>query len=606
MNTARTLGVLSILAVAIGAAALRLPRLSVRIMHGDEANQAVKTATLLETGQYAYNPHDHHGPSLYYLALPVLWAAGAETAPEMSDGLLRLVPAGFGILAVLLLALLAGGGRSPSPSMGGGRGEGEHSPPPSMGGGRGEGATSRFGFGPAAAVCAAVLTAVSPGLVFYSRYYVQEMLLVCFTFATIATGWRYVATRKIGWAVAAGACVGLMHATKETWVLAGASMAAALVLVLLWERYAGRRMEVRSYLRPAAVAGMLVAALAVTVGFYTSFFTHARGPIDSVLTYYYNVAKAGGGSIHVHPWHWYLSMLAYSPLVTDVWAGPWWAEWTEGLILLLALVGLVAAVTGRGLGRTHRGLARFLALYTVLLTAAYAVIPYKTPWCATNFLHAMTLMGGIGAVALVRWVPTRPVKVLVALVLVAGAVHLGWQAYLGSHVGRFVAGRRNPYVYAHTAPDAMKIVRRVEEVAEVHPDGREMVVKVITPTNYWPLPWYLRAFPHVGYYHEVPPDADADVIVTSPEWADQVAAAAERSYNQASLYGLRPQVLLSVWIHEPLWDALVEKWTAGQQAGGGRSTPHPAPDHSLFAAAIAPRVSVEAAAESREDREASP
>ena len=554
MSTARTLGVLSILAVAIGAAALRLPRLSVRIMHGDEANQAVKTATLLETGQYAYSPHDHHGPSLYYLTLPVLWAAGAETAPEMTDGLLRLVPAGFGVLAVLLLVLLTGGGRSSSSS-------------PSMGEGRGEGERARSGLGPAAAVCAAILAAVSPALVFYSRYYVQEMLLVCFTVATIATAWRYVATRRVGWAVAAGACVGLMHATKETWVLAGASMVAALVLVLLWERYRHRRiLEIRSYLRPAAVVGGLVAAVAVAVVFYTSLFTHARGPLDSVLTYTYNVAKAGGESIHVHPWYWYLAMLAYSPLVTDVWSGPWWAEWTEGLILVLALVGIVAAVTGRGLGRTHRGLARFLAVYTLLLTAAYAVVPYKTPWCCATFLQAMTLMGGIGAVALVRWVPTRPLKVLLALVLVAGAVHLGWQAYLASHVQRFVASQRNPYVYAHTAPDARKIVQRIEEVAEVHPDGRAMVVKVITPTNYWPLPWYLRAFPTVGYYHEVPPDADADVIVTSPQWTEQVEEVTERSYNQASLYGLRPQVLLSVWIHQPLWDALVEKWTAKQQA----------------------------------------
>jgi hypothetical protein len=175
----------------------------------------------------------------------------------------------------------------------------------------------------------------------------------------------------------------------------------------------------------------------------------------------------------------------------------------------------------------------------------------------------MTLMGGIGAVALVRWVPTRPVKVLVALALVAGAVHLGWQAHRASF--RFCVDQRNPYVYAHTAPDAMKLVRRVEEAAEVHPDGRAMVVKVITPTNYWPLPWYLRAFPHVGYYHEVPENADAAVIVISPEWTERVAERTERSYNQASLYGLRPQVLLSVWIHEPLWDALVEKWSAPAQ-----------------------------------------
>ena len=570
MRGARTACVLGILAVAIGAAALRLPRLALRPMHGDEANQAVKTATLLETGRYAYNPHDHHGPSLYYLALPVLWAAGAETAPEITDGLLRFVPAVFGVLAVLLLLLLSGRGRPRSPLMGEGRGEGDKGaksssipphPAPLPPGER-----ERDGLGRPAAVCAGVLAAVSPALVFYSRYYVQETLLVCFTFATIATAWRYVATRKVGWAVAAGACLGLMHATKETWVLAGASMAAALVLVLLWERYAHRRvLEVRSYLRPGAVGGALVAAAAVAVVLFTSFFTHARGPLDSVLTFYYNLAKAGGESIHVQPWHWYLKMLACSRLVTDIGSGPWWSE---ALILGLALAGMVAAFTGRGLGRTHRGLARFLAVYTILLTAAYALIRYKTPWCCISFLHAMTLMAGVGAVALVRWVPARPAKVLVALVLAAGAVHLGWQAHRAAF--RFSVDQRNPYVYAHTSPDAMKLVRRVEEVAEVSPQGREMVVKVITPTNYWPLPWYLRGFPHVGYYHQVPEDCDASVIITSPEWTEAIAKRTEGTYNQASLFGLRPGVLMSVWIPEPLWDDLVKKWSAKQQARAAR------------------------------------
>jgi len=562
MRGARTACVLGILAVAIGAAALRLPRLALRPMHGDEANQAVKTAILLETGRYAYDPHDHHGPTLYYLVLPVLWACGAETAPQVTDGHLRVVPAVFGVLVVLVLLLMGDG------------------------------------LGRPAALCAAVLTAVSPALVFYSRYYVQEMLLVCFTFAFLATAWRYVATRKAGWAVAAGACLGLMYATKETWVLAGASMVAALVLALLWERYGsqrdphgrGRRLGVRPYLSGRAVIGALAAAAVVAGVLFTSFFAHPRGLLDSILTYYYNVTRVGAESLHDHPWYWHLAVLTYSPLVTGVWSGPWWAEWSEGLILGLALAGIVAALTGRGLGRTRRPLARFLAFYTIFLTAAYALIRYKTPWCACSFLHGMVLMAGIGAVAVVRWVPTRLLKVLVALVLVAGAVHLGWQAYLGSLTSRFCANQRNPYVYAHTAPDAMRLVRRVQEVAEVSPHGRDMIIKVITPENYWPLPWYLRGFnqDHVGYYHEVPDDCDASVIITSPEWTEQIDARTKDEYNRNCVYGLRPRVLMAVWIRQPLWDALVEKWSAEQQANA--AVPGGSARGPTFAAAIARRV----------------
>jgi len=536
MRGARAVFVLCIGAVAIGAATLRLPRLSLRPMHGDEANQAVKTARLLETGQYVYDPHDHHGPSIYYLAQPVFWALGAETAPDLTDGMLRVVPAVFGVLTVVLLVLMGDG------------------------------------LGRAAAVCAGVLTAVSPALVFYSRYYVQETLLVCFTFGFIATAWRYAVTRKVVWAVAAGACLGLMHATKETWVLAGAAMAAALAVLLLWDRLAAgrrdadtvRRVDARACFRPVVIALVIAVAVVVAGVLFTSFFTNWRGPIDSVLTYTYNAGKAGGESIHNHPVLWYLKMLTFSRLVTDM-PGPWWSE---GLILGLALVGLVAALTGRGLGNTHRGLARFVGLYTVFLTVAYALIQYKTPWCCIGFLHGMALMAGIGAVALVRWVPTRLLKVLLVLALAAGAVHLGWQAHRASF--RFCVDQRNPYVYAHTSPDAMKLVRRVEEVAEVSPDGYGMIVKVITPTNYWPLPWYLRRFEpgHVGYYHEVPDDPDASVIITSPDCAEAIEARAKQSYNRMSTYGLRPGVLMSVWIRQPLWDALVETWTGRTPPAG--------------------------------------
>ena len=62
-------GALVAIALAAGLA-LRLARLDVRPMHHDEANQAVKFGALLERGEYRYDFHDHHGPTLYYLTLP--------------------------------------------------------------------------------------------------------------------------------------------------------------------------------------------------------------------------------------------------------------------------------------------------------------------------------------------------------------------------------------------------------------------------------------------------------------------------------------------------------------------------------------------------------
>ena len=513
-----------ILAVAIGALALRLPRLGLRPMHGDEGNQAVKAGMLLESGVYRYNPHDHHGPTLYYLSLPTFWLTGARTSRQMTDAMLRLAPALFGVGVVLLLVLMSDG------------------------------------LGRASAVCAGVLTAISPAMVFYSRYYIQEMLLVFFAFAFLASAWRYTRSRSWGWALAAGAFLGLMHATKETWVLAAAAAVAGLVGTVLWSRLLERQ-------RPPAgpqvawrhlVAVFAAAVVAATV-FFSSFFTHARGPLDSVLAYVYYFTRAGGVGLHDNPWYFYVGMLAHSRLVTEATSGPWWSE---GLILGLAVVGMVAALTKKGIGRAHAPLLRFLAFYTLVLTVGYSIIPYKTPWCAVGFLHAYILMAGVGATALVRWAPKWPLKAIVVVVLAALAAHLGWQAHRASF--RFCADQRNPYVYAHTSRDALNIVKRVEEVASVSPYGHDMIIKVITPENYWPLPWYLRQFnqDHVGYYHEVPADCDASVILTTPDVQEALEERLKGSYNKQSIHGLRPGVFMPIYVEQSLWDALVEKWSA--------------------------------------------
>jgi predicted membrane-bound mannosyltransferase len=80
----------------LGALLFRVVRLDVRPMHHDEANQAVKFGDLLERGEYRFDPNDHHGPSLYYLTLPVARVAGETTLAELSETTLRLVPALFG------------------------------------------------------------------------------------------------------------------------------------------------------------------------------------------------------------------------------------------------------------------------------------------------------------------------------------------------------------------------------------------------------------------------------------------------------------------------------------------------------------------------------
>jgi hypothetical protein len=98
-----------------------------------------------------------------------------------------------------------------------------------------------------------------------------------------------------------------------------------------------------------------------------------------------------------------------------------------------------------------------------------------------------------------------------------------------------------------------------------------MAIHVVTPENTWPLPWYLRKFdPHpwrqeyrsVGYWQDparwandiatLPPPA---VIILTPDVQQTVNARLSTAYNQQMMFGLRPEVFVSVYVREDLWQA---------------------------------------------------
>ena len=83
---------------------------------------------------------------------------------------------------------------------------------------------NQAGWGSGAA--AALFTAVSPMLAYYSRYYIPEMLLVLFSAGLMLCALAYQKSPGLRWAVAAGVCAGLMYAAKETAVLVFLALAA--------------------------------------------------------------------------------------------------------------------------------------------------------------------------------------------------------------------------------------------------------------------------------------------------------------------------------------------------------------------------------------------
>ncbi len=442
--------------VAAGAWEFRIPRLAERPVHGDEAIHFDRFKILWEDHDYIYDPDEYHGPTLNYFTLPVMWLTGTKTFNDSSEFTYRVVTVVFGVGLILLLALVADA------------------------------------LGYVAAIAAAVLTAISPAMVFFSRYYIQEMLLVFFTFAAMAGAWRYWRGGSGWWGVLVGASLALMFATKETWVIAVASGVAGVVGAGVWGWVADRATKRRSdeatkgqesteYRVPSTesrvpvlgtrnselgtgrrrvifFAVALVAFVVLWAACFTGGFKHWRGLVDSVLTYRLYLDRGTGAQVehaHAHPWYTYFQWLFDYGAKNE-------PAHSEAFIATLAVVGAIYSIWPSRGGtddrtRMTRIVGRFLAIYTAAMIVVYARISYKTPWCMLGFLHGLILLGGIGVAAIYRGMKRLPVQIL-AIVLIAAGMWLlkrqiwlkEWPTLLGKGITSLppeshIFARRNPW-----------------------------------------------------------------------------------------------------------------------------------------------------------------
>jgi uncharacterized protein (TIGR03663 family) len=525
---------------------VRLPHLARRPMHTDEAVHAVKLGRLLADGVYVYDPREFHGPTLYDFNLPILLAAGHDRLAAVPDAAwLRIVPVLFGVGLIGLLLLL------------------------------------RHAIPPRALLFAALLIAVSPAFVCYSRYYVQEILLVFFTLLFIAAVWRWWSGGRPAWLVPAGLALGLMIATKETWIILIAAMGGAAGLTAGWQRF--RRIPSAIPSHPRLVWLLLIPAIAFVLAalILSNGFARPVAALDMFRAFGFYLerglsgdgsAGAAAASIHRHPWWYYLRMLLFFRVAP----GPFWSE---APLFIPALIGIGwillrpvrgAASTGADDSSRHSALRaphsalhdlpapllRFLAFDALLLLLIAGAIPYKTPWLILNPLLPLALVAGAGLDALLR-VPVRPLRWLCGLLALAGCLHLAAQTRRST--GFFEADTRNPYVYAHTSTAYKRLVQRLHDLAAVAPAGRDLPVHVIVPgDDYWPLPWDLRDFTRVGYWSAIPPNPAAPVVISVPALQADLDAALGDAYL-AELHGLRQEVLLLVYIRRDLWEAFMER-----------------------------------------------
>ena len=69
----------------------------------------------------------------------------------------------------------------------------------------------------------------------------------------------------------------------------------------------------------------------------------------------------------------------------------------------------------------------------------------------------------------------------------------------------------------------------------------------------------------LGWWADVKALPPPDVLIVSPDVEAAVEQKLKGPYNRQSMYGLRPTVLLQVWVRENLWERMV----SGESKGGG-------------------------------------
>ncbi|XOV91964.1 MAG: flippase activity-associated protein Agl23 [Bacteroidota bacterium] len=486
---------------------LRTFELGERPLHTDEAVGAAKFGQLLENGDYKYDPFEYHGPTLNYLSLIPAWIAGEYTYRDLKIETLRSIPVFFGILLVLLPVFLF------------------------------------YRLDYRHALVAAFLVTISPAMVFYSRYYIHEYILVFFSYLGILSYFKLSGNQSKIWSAVLGISVGMMIATKETWVISIAGFVIALFLQ-------GGQKGLLNFIISRRFLITIGMTLIVVITFFTSFFSHYQGIVDMFATYGTYLDRAGTQELHRHPWYYYLQLLSGN-------SGPNYL-WTEASILFLAAAGGYFLIKESNNDDMTKRL-RVIVIFCLFQFVVYSALPYKTPWNLLSAYLGIIFLAGYGVTSLLKIISSQYVKLGIAVLFGLISIQLVGQTF---YEYNDPADPSNPWVYGHTDGNFNQVIHTIDSVAM----NDSTYIEVIFPGHdYWPFPWYLRKYHNVAYRDHVDFNSPGgEMILIAPSLEEDLVKKLYESpppgqqflylYLFDSIQTLRPNVYFDGYLRYDLWD----------------------------------------------------
>ncbi len=500
---------------------LRLWGLGERGMSHDESLHAVYSWYFSSKGTYAYDPM-MHGPLLFHLNALVYRILG------VSDFSARLVPALAGVGCVAMLRLY------------------------------------RRWLGRGGAFAAALLVAVSPDLLYYSRYIRNDIYICLSTLLMVWAVARYREAQQPRHLVWLALGLGLSFSCKEVCYIHGTMLGAFCVAGgagALW-----RRRSPEASLVPAALLLLLAlpfasALLHPLLGWFPLDYRGNEGVsprIGWLAGGGFLLAAAVGAALAA--WRgllavwarafgvfWGITLLLYSSCFTRPEGvirglvgglGYWLAqhEVKRGtddpllyVSLLLLYVPLLLAAAGGSLWKARpRGITPLLVCWFAVHLAVYSWAGEKMPWLLTHVTLPLCVLSGPFLARLCRpdasrW--ARAAFALLALQFLANSARLN---------GRLAESYFEPLTYAHAGPHLKAALDIVREELAADPSAHVQVQSAF----HWPLVWYFRGQRVIYSDSLAPPDPAADVLI---------APVAEREALRAQGWTPRLEVDMITW-----------------------------------------------------------
>ncbi|OPX66403.1 MAG: Dolichyl-phosphate-mannose-protein mannosyltransferase [Methanoregulaceae archaeon PtaB.Bin009] len=427
--------------IVLGGFLLRFLALDLKLLHHDEAIHAWFAYELLTKGTYIYDPM-YHGPLLYYVTAGMFYVFG------QSDLVARLLPALFGAAIIPLVY-----------------------------------AIYRLGYlDQRQALIAALFIAISPDLVYFSRFLRHDIFQLFFTALILVALLAYLERGKVWYALLAGLAAGGGMCLKE-------DMPLFLVIVALFGIYLLWKQPLpipRTWKRDIVLAVLL--AVAIMAAFYSSFGVHPEILVTGLEKAYTHWASMHGMCRICGPWFFYILLfLLY-----------------EVPVFLMAIFGMVQFADRHNpvpawIARARAFLAArrpanqeeseavmtprsasvpvawdkkeifflFCILWFLAALGAYAYIGEKVPWL---IIHQL-----LPAIFVSVYLMSKK-KAVFAL---AGCVFLVLMTW---HAAFIPADVNEPIVQVQNSED-MRLVMALIDVSDS---------VAIASENYWPLPWYYR------------------------------------------------------------------------------------------------------------------